>query len=30
LTGDEALEGYLYDGYEIKGTSVASDAADLV
>ena len=26
LTGDEALEGYLYDGYEIKGTSVASDA----
>ena len=26
LTGDEVLEGYLYDGYEIKGTSVASDA----
>ena len=26
LTGYEALEGYLYDGYEIKGTSVASDA----
>ena len=26
LTGDEALENYLNDGWEIKGTSVASDA----
>ena len=26
LTGDEVLEGFLFDGYEIKGTSVASDA----
>jgi len=26
LTGDEALESYLYDGYHIEGTSVASDA----
>jgi hypothetical protein len=26
LTGDEALEDYLYQGYEIKGTSVAADS----
>lgn len=26
LTGDEALESYLYSGYKIEGTSVASDA----
>tara|TARA_Y100000768_G_C23608952_1_gene509616 strand:- start:57 stop:356 length:300 start_codon:yes stop_codon:yes gene_type:complete len=26
LTGDEALEDYLYNNWEIKGTSVASDA----
>jgi len=26
LTGDEALENYLNDDWEIKGTSVASDA----
>ena len=26
LTGDEALENYLANGWEIKGTSVASDA----
>ena len=26
LTGDEALESYLFDGYHIEGTSVASDA----
>lgn len=26
LTGDEVLEDYLKNGYEIKGTSVASDA----
>ena len=26
LTGDEALEDYLVKGWEIKGTSVASDA----
>lgn len=26
LTGDEALESYLYNGYKIEGTSVASDA----
>lgn len=26
LTGDEALETYLYEGYHIDGTSVASDA----
>lgn len=26
LTGDEALEYYLHNGWEIKGTSVASDA----
>ena len=26
LTGDEALESYLINGYKIEGTSVASDA----
>ena len=26
LTGDQALEGYLANDWEIKGTSVASDA----
>jgi hypothetical protein len=26
LTGDEALESYLVDGYKVEGTSTASDA----
>lgn len=26
LTGDEALEFYLLEGYKVEGTSVASDA----
>jgi hypothetical protein len=26
LTGDEALESFLFSGYKIEGTSVASDA----